>query len=229
MYLNDYGWNKNSGYVGNRYSIHAEEALEKGFAPMSHWNKSFLLETIEEYIKDNQKMCDKLNIKMISKCSFKVLRDYFLEFKEWHHMGKYCTEIDFYGLNEEVFENFEIDKLMEMGERYKKYNEEERQYKKEELEKKKLEKVKTRYYTRSYTIQVGKGRWKKYETETVYLKTKNIDPYQKRLKNKWRELNPSNCYDMQYIKKLRHVKYDAIYHYDELREQVNKINKAKNK
>lgn len=84
----------NSGYSGYSMSNRAAEALNRGSAPLSHWNKTSILNALEDY--------ESLDLERIKKYSLQTLRWYFLQSNEWHHMGKYCNSIDFYEVDEKV-------------------------------------------------------------------------------------------------------------------------------
>ncbi len=89
-YTND----MNSGYSGYSKSKRAEKALGEGMAPLSHWTKQLILDELSYF--------ENLEMDKIKKYSLKTLQWYFLSLREWHHMGKYCNEVNFYSINENV-------------------------------------------------------------------------------------------------------------------------------
>lgn len=86
--------NMNNGYFGYSMSNRAAEALSRGSAPLSHWNKQSILEALEDYRN--------LDFERIKKYSVQALKWYFLRSSEWHHMSKYCNPVDFYEIDERV-------------------------------------------------------------------------------------------------------------------------------
>lgn len=89
-YTND----MNSGYSGYSMSKRAEKALGEGMAPLSHWSRSEILYELSYF--------ENLDMDKIKKYSLPTLQWYFLSLREWHHMGKYCNEVNFYSINENV-------------------------------------------------------------------------------------------------------------------------------
>lgn len=82
-------YNINSGYVGSSMSVRAYSAREYGYKPRSDWSKS----AITVAVKD----CYGLDV---SKMSRNFIFAHFVEYKEWHHVGKYFQKVDFYGLKD---------------------------------------------------------------------------------------------------------------------------------
>lgn len=191
-------FNKNSGYVGYSMSVRASGALAAGYAPKSHWTKEKIISCLT---------LESDNLEKIKKYSKDVLSDYFLEIKEWHHMGKYCKEIDFYGIDEVAAENIDFARLDELNEMHKQALQEKKE------EKKQATKVGTQkkigYYYRVVTKEVIINRFGKigYRDFIEYVKTKNIDPYNVRLKYKFKELDKNN----KFYKELRHLDSDVVY------------------
>lgn len=101
------------GYIGNSMSIRAFIAkTESDYHPKSKWDKNKIIFAIVEFYK--------IDVAKLSKMSKQFLFDKFFEYKEWHHMGKYFQEVDFYGLNESlsnddviaIFEEWEVQKAL---------------------------------------------------------------------------------------------------------------------
>ena len=90
-------------YARNRsYSMSegAAEAYNKGYKPLSKWNKDSIINRIETLASDE--IVDKI-IEFAKKQTLKELKNKYLIYKEWHHVGKYATKVYFYDID--------IDKL----------------------------------------------------------------------------------------------------------------------
>ena len=91
------------GYIGQSMSFRAAEAYDDGKRPWSKWNKSYILEILEE---------KGYNINGLRKYSLSALKEYFLEQTEWHHTGKFFSETDFYDVKEDLDLDYDIlDKI----------------------------------------------------------------------------------------------------------------------
>lgn len=81
------------GY-GKDMSVNALLSLEKEEKPITKWNKD---EIIDGVINLNQT----LNIHTLNCLSEMCLKDKFLSYKGWHHVGDDYKQVGFYSLNEE--------------------------------------------------------------------------------------------------------------------------------
>ena len=104
-------YGSNSGYIGRRMSVRAQEAYEDGEMPMSKWTKAAILEAIEEYAYSED-----INLKGVDlqKLTRSELLDAFIEYKSWHHTGKYYNRTDFYGLKELEASDLTQEKVLEI-------------------------------------------------------------------------------------------------------------------
>lgn len=89
-------WNQ-SGYVGTSMSVRAVEAYDNGYMPLSKWTKKAILEEIASLYGEEV-------VNHVKSWSKDFLAETFLEYKEWHHTGKYAIETDFYGIKDELDE-----------------------------------------------------------------------------------------------------------------------------
>lgn len=87
-------WNQ-SGYVGTSMSVRAVEAYDNGYMPLSKWTKNAILEGVAS-------IYDEEVASYVKSWSKDFLAENFLEYKEWHHTGKYATKTDFYGIKEDL-------------------------------------------------------------------------------------------------------------------------------
>ena len=78
-----------SGYVGCKMSVRAQEAYDSGERPMSKWNKWDILSELEYDLDDD-------TISRLSKYSTQAIKNVCLEWTSWHHTGSYANETDFY-------------------------------------------------------------------------------------------------------------------------------------
>ena len=90
------------GYIGKRMSERAMESYSNGHMPLSKWTKRNILNAIREYLDDNSCDCNK---RYFSNFTKDELFNEFIEYKSWHHTGKFYSETDFYGLNKNKMED----------------------------------------------------------------------------------------------------------------------------
>ena len=121
-------WNKNSGYVGNRMSVRAVEAYDRGELPKSKINKAMMINFINESIANTEdaktkSKLEKINFKGMDK---NTLIARYAEYAGYHHIGKYCRITDFYDLSpitgEELLEKHNSALAVKLKEHYKKFN-----------------------------------------------------------------------------------------------------------
>ena len=101
-------WNANSGYCGYSMSWRAVEAYDNGFAPKSKWTKTRIIDQIEA-VCDDMTECT-FDIEKLKGMTKADLWEKFVEWKEWHHTGKYFQRTDFYGIDEYMVEEVFTDK-----------------------------------------------------------------------------------------------------------------------
>lgn len=88
-----------SGYVGQSMSKRAVWAYEDGEMPKSKWTKRAMIAAITDFCEEEDLDAGSLNLsKRLKNDIFEDL----LEWKAWHHTGKYAQETDFYGVNEDA-------------------------------------------------------------------------------------------------------------------------------
>lgn len=87
---------RQSGYVGASMSVRANAAYESGEMPMSKWTRSAIISAIKDYCAD----FDLAYNPEIESMSRAVLAEAYLEYKSWHHTGRFARETEFFGLNE---------------------------------------------------------------------------------------------------------------------------------
>lgn len=90
----------NSGYDGYSMSRRAVEAYQNGEMPISKWNKTAILEAVEEI--------DPSKAKMLKNVPLAVLKDKVLVNTSWHHTSAKFNKTDFYSIDEDI-----IDELTE--------------------------------------------------------------------------------------------------------------------
>ena len=121
-------WNKNSGYVGNKMSVRAVEAYDRGELPKSKINKAMMINFINESITNTE---DAKTKSKLAKINFKsmdknTLITRYAEYAGYHHTGKYCRITDFYDLSpitgEELLEKHNSALAVKLKEHYKKFN-----------------------------------------------------------------------------------------------------------
>ena len=84
------------GYCGESMSEGAAGAYAYGEMPKSRWTKAAILKAVEA-------LCDELNLAFddyVSRMKKDELWLEFIEWRSWHHTGKFANETDFYGLSE---------------------------------------------------------------------------------------------------------------------------------
>lgn len=87
-----------SGYAGASMSVRARDAYESGEMPMSKWTRSAIISAIKDYCADFDLA---YNPEIESKSRTQLIGDY-LEYKSWHHTGRFARETEFFGLNEDA-------------------------------------------------------------------------------------------------------------------------------
>lgn len=95
-----------AGYNGYSMSNNAVTAYENGEKPFSKWSKADILEEIKEDID-----FEKYNFKKIS--SF-ILKNYFLQKSSWHHTSSYYNCTNFYRINYNRVNSFDINNYNEL-------------------------------------------------------------------------------------------------------------------
>ena len=105
------GWNRNSGYVGNKMSVRAKEAYDDGEMPLSKWTKSDIIDRIEELIDYND-IKIKFDINALNKLTKSELIDLFLYQSSWHHTGKYFNQTDFYDVDQDKLEDVTTNDIL---------------------------------------------------------------------------------------------------------------------
>lgn len=86
------------GYVGASMSVRARQAYESGEMPMSKWTRGAIISAIKVYCDDFDLA---YNPEIESKSRTRLIGDY-LEYKSWHHTGRFARETEFFGLNEDA-------------------------------------------------------------------------------------------------------------------------------
>lgn len=86
------------GYVGASMSVRAQAAYESGEMPMSKWTRGAIISAIKDYCADFDLAYDP-KIETMSRAK---LAETYLEYKSWHHTGRYARETEFFGLNEDA-------------------------------------------------------------------------------------------------------------------------------
>lgn len=86
------------GYVGVSMSVRAQAAYESGEMPMSKWTRGAIISAIKDYCTD----FDLAYNPKIETMSRAKLADTYLEYKSWHHTGRFARETEFFGLNEDA-------------------------------------------------------------------------------------------------------------------------------
>lgn len=80
-----------AGYVGTSMSVRARAAYESGEMPMSKWTRGAIISAIKDY-------CDDFDLAYDSKIESMTraqLADRYLEYKSWHHTGRFARGTDF--------------------------------------------------------------------------------------------------------------------------------------
>lgn len=86
------------GYVGASMSVRARQAYESGEMPMSKWTRPAIISAIKDYCAD----FDLAYNPEIESMSRAKLAEVYLEYKSWHHTGRFARETEFFGLNEDA-------------------------------------------------------------------------------------------------------------------------------
>lgn len=87
-----------AGYVGTSMSVRARAAYESGEMPMSKWTRGAIISAIKDY-------CDDFDLAYDSKIESMTraqLADRYLEYKSWHHTGRFARGTEFFGLDEDA-------------------------------------------------------------------------------------------------------------------------------
>lgn len=87
-----------SGYAGASMSVRAKAAYESGEMPMSKWTRGAIISAIKDYCAD----FDLAYNPEIESMSRTKLAEAYLEYKSWHHTGRFARETEFFGLNEDA-------------------------------------------------------------------------------------------------------------------------------
>lgn len=89
---------RQSGYVGTSMSVRVQATYESGEMPMSNWTRKAIISAIKEY-------CDDFNLAYNPDIEFMTkaqLTDTYLEYKSWHHTGRFARGTEFFGLDEDA-------------------------------------------------------------------------------------------------------------------------------
>lgn len=89
------------GYCGASMSEGAADAYADGEMPKSRWTKGAILKAVEA-------VCDELDLAFddsVSRMTKDELWFEFIEWRSWHHTGKFANETDFYGVSERSVRN----------------------------------------------------------------------------------------------------------------------------
>lgn len=89
------------GYCGASMSEGAADAYADGEMPKSRWTKGAILKAVEA-------LCDELDLAFDDSVSCMTKDDLwfeFIEWRSWHHTGKFANETDFYGVSERSVRN----------------------------------------------------------------------------------------------------------------------------
>lgn len=89
------------GYCGASMSEGAADAYADGEMPKSRWTKAAILKAVKA-------LCDELDLAYDDSVS-RMTKDEpwfeFIEWRSWHHTGKFANETDFYGVSEHSVRN----------------------------------------------------------------------------------------------------------------------------
>ncbi len=107
-----------AGYKGYSMSNNAVVAYERGEKPFSKWSKKDILEEIRKNIDlekyDFKKISSRKNIDLekydFKKISSSILKNYFLQKSSWHHTSSYYNCTNFYRINYNRIESFDINR-----------------------------------------------------------------------------------------------------------------------
>lgn len=81
------------GYVGASMSARAKAAYESGEMPMSKWTRGAIISAIKDYCADFD-LAYNPDIETMSRAK---LAETYLEYKSWHHTGRFARETEFFG------------------------------------------------------------------------------------------------------------------------------------
>ena len=90
--------NMNKGYTGFSMSNRAVAAYQSGKAPKSKWTKSKIVDAINGFMIEY----DKMPTTDFGKMKKDELFEEFMHITEWHHTGSYCNRTYFYALDEDA-------------------------------------------------------------------------------------------------------------------------------
>ena len=79
-------------------SARAKAAYESGEMPMSKWTRGAIISAIKDYCADFD-LAYNPDIESMSRAE---LAEAYLEYKSWHHTGRFARETEFFGLNEDA-------------------------------------------------------------------------------------------------------------------------------
>lgn len=91
-----------AGYCGYSMSNNAVRAYDQGKKPLSKWTKGDLLDALEDKADYARKL------------TTSELRDELLEYREWHHTGKFYNATRFYGISYEKAEGLTKERVDEI-------------------------------------------------------------------------------------------------------------------
>lgn len=86
------------GYVGASMSVRAKAAYESGEMPMSKLTRGAIISAIKDYCTDFD-LAYNPEIETMNRAK---LAEAYLEYKSWHHTGRFARETEFFGLNEDA-------------------------------------------------------------------------------------------------------------------------------
>lgn len=105
------------GYVVVSMSVRAQAAYESGEMPMSKWTRDAIISAIKDYCADFD-LAYNPKIETVSRAK---LAETYLEYKSWHHTGRFARETEFFGLNEDAvcadFAEMTPDQIVERDEK----------------------------------------------------------------------------------------------------------------
>lgn len=87
-----------SGYVGSSMSARARAAYESGEMPMSKWTRGAIISAIKDYCNEFD-LAYNSDIESMTRAQ---LANTYLEYKSWHHTGRFARETEFFGLDEDA-------------------------------------------------------------------------------------------------------------------------------
>lgn len=87
-----------SGYVGSSMSVRARAAYESGEMPMSKWTRGAIISAIKDYCNEFD-LAYNSDIESMTRAQ---LANTYLEYKSWHHTGRFARETEFFGLDEDA-------------------------------------------------------------------------------------------------------------------------------